>query len=101
MSYEFFRELNTFLPLLAFGWLTYRTTMSWPATWAKPDHVGHYRAILLILLGYILLTSLGAIVHESLGTQATWVSPAYSVQSWLVLLLCWRWPRPRALRSGE
>lgn len=92
MTYEQFREINTFLPLIAFGWLAVRTRLSWAAEWAKPDHVWHYRALLVALMAYVLLSSLAAIVHEAMHTQASFVSPLYTAQAVAVITLCWAWP---------
>lgn len=98
MTFELFRELNTVIPLIAFGWLMARVRVAWPAEWAKPHHVYHYRAALLIIAAYVFLSGIGAIVHESLHTQATWVSPAYTFQALVVLAFCAQWPKPRSLR---
>lgn len=92
MTYELFREVNTVLPLIAFGWLTYRTRAAWPADWAKPHYLWHYRSILLIVLSFVALTSFGSIVHEAMHTKATYVSVFYTVQSAAVLVVCYCWP---------
>jgi hypothetical protein len=98
MSYEFFREVNTVVPLVAFGWLGYRIRHAWPADWAKPHYVWHYRALLLIVSTGVLLTSVGAIVHELKHSEATFISMLYTLQSLAVLGLCYAWPPLRRRR---
>lgn len=98
MSFETFRDINTFLPLLATFWLAYRTSKEWPAEWAKPDHVTHYRTLLVLLGSATTIVCAGSIYHEAMHSQATWVSPAWTVFSLGVLTLCALWPKPRSMR---
>lgn len=95
MSYEFFRDLNMFIPLAAFGWLAWRTRKAWPADWAKPHYVWHYRSLLLIVLGFVLGTFLGAMAHEAAHNTATFVSPLFTGLSVAVMALCHFWPLKR------
>lgn len=97
------REINQYLGVVVFAFLCYWTVRSWPAEWAKPDHVWHYRILLLINSGLTLATSLAAWHYEHVTPQvpADPVSSFYTAMSVLVLILCWRWPRPRPFREEQ
>lgn len=95
--YQQFREVNQFLPVFAFGWLMFRIVTSWPARWARPNHVLHYRAVLVTLAAFVLAAGLGAIVREHAHTTATIISPIHTALALVVLALCWYWP-PREVR---
>lgn len=97
MSFEVFREINTVVPLLALFWLSFRVRKEWPADWAKPDHVNHYRSLLVLVGTACTIVAFGSAYHESLHSTATWVSPAWTVFSVGVLGLCALWPKPRAM----
>lgn len=97
MSYELFRQINTVVPVMALGFLMWRVSRSWAADWAKPDHVTHYRTLLALVGTACAIVSAGSTYHESLHSQATWVSPAWTCFSVGVLALCACWPKPRAL----
>jgi hypothetical protein len=73
------------------------TVKSWPAEWAKPNHQWHYRTLLILIAGYVLLTSVGAIIHEARGGPASIISLLYFVQSFAVVALCAFWP-PRTMK---
>lgn len=95
MIFETIREV---LGLLAFAALSYRTVRSWPAEWAKPDHVWHYRFLLAITSGFTLGLSLAAWdyadrVHPEPSDP---ISVFYTLMSAAVLILCWYWPQPRS-----
>lgn len=92
MTLELFRTINSYLPLLAFGWLSYRTVKDWPAIWARPNHVWHYRFLLVIVNVYVVLTTLGTWAIEAKGAPPTWATPLFTMQTFLVLWVCWRWP---------
>ena len=95
VTYEAFRHINQVLPLLACLWLSIRAVESWPAPWARPDHVNHYRVLLVVVTVYVLLSSMNAHQYEASDSPAGPISPAYTVQSLIVLAFCWRWPRSR------
>lgn len=94
--YDTCREINRLLGFVAFCWLTYRTVRSWPADWAKPDHVAHYRALLCITSGFALSVSFSAFQYERSGADAGPVSLGYTLLCLAVAALCWVWPHPAA-----
>jgi hypothetical protein len=99
MTFETIREV---LGVLAFAALSFRTGRSWPAEWAKPDHVWHYRCLLLITSGFTLGLSLAAWdytdrIHPAAADP---ISIFYTAMSIAVLVFCWRWPaQPRSFRE--
>ena len=97
--FEGCRFVNQILPLVTCGWLGFLTVVSWPADWARPNHVGHYRGVLVAILSYVLLTSMGAAQYEQLDAPVGPISPLYTLQTLGVLLLCWKWPRPSRWRE--
>ena len=92
--YHACREINQVLPLAACGWLGYLTVVSWPAEWARPNHQWHYRGLLLFIIATVLLTSITAAYREAADAPASVISLLYTVQTLIVLALCWRWPKP-------
>lgn len=97
--YESCREVNRLLAAVAFLWLVLRTVRAWPAEWAKPDHVSHYRALLVAGSGFMLIVTYGSFLHARLESTATIVDPASSAACLFVVGICWRWPKPRAMRK--
>ena len=95
------RQINRVLGFVAFCWLAYRTTRAWPAEWAKPDHVRHYRALLVVTSGFVLGVSWSAFQYESSGDGADLVSLLYTALCLAVLAFCLAWPRPSAWRNPE
>lgn len=94
MNYDLFRDINIVFPGLIFFLLLWRTITSWRADWARPDHVIHYRVLLVILNLFVILSSLAALQYEASNSPAGPISPAYTALSLVVLIACWRWPRP-------
>lgn len=94
MDYALFREINMVIPGLVGFALAWRTITSWRADWAKPNHVIHYRILLIVLNAFVVMSSLAALQYEAANAPAGPVSPAYTGLSLVVLLICWRWPRP-------
>lgn len=99
--YDSCREVNRVLGVIAFCWLAYRTTRAWPAEWAKPHYVWHYRSLLCVTSGFTLAVSWSAWQYEWSGSSAGPVSTLYTVLCLAVLVLCYAWPRPAAWRHPE
>ena len=97
--YESCREVNRFLAGAVFLWLIWRTVRAWPAEWAKPDHVWHYRSVLLLGSGLLLLLTWGAYWYTRVEAPATAVSPSSTVVCLFAAFICWKWPKPRAYRK--
>lgn len=97
--YETCREANRFLAAGVFLWLAYRTVRAWPADWAKPDHVWHYRGLLLTGSGFLLVISYGAFLHARLESTATPASLISTLICLFVAVICLKWPKPRAMRK--
>ena len=97
--FETCREVNRILAAGAFLWLVLRTVRAWPADWAKPDHVWHYRTLLVAGSGFMLITTYGAFLYARLDTPATVVDFASTVACLFITGICWRWPKPRAMRK--
>lgn len=97
--YETCRELDRFVAPAAFLWLVYRTVRAWPADWAKPDHVWHYRLLLIIGSGFLGAATWGAFWYTRVNAPATSVSVLTLTLSLLTLALCARWPKPRSMRK--
>lgn len=93
MSLDAFMHINIYLPLVAFGILMWRTVQAWPAEWAKPNHQWHYRALLVLLDVYVLLTTLGTWAREQANDGGSVISPLLTVQTCVVILVClYVWP---------
>ncbi len=99
--YETCRDANRFLAAVAFLWLVLRTVRAWPAEWAKPDHVGHYRTLLIAGSGFMLVVTFGSFLHARIESTATAVDLASSLACLFVLAICARWPKPRAMRKDH
>ncbi len=97
--YETCRSLNRVLAAVVFLWLVLRTVRAWPAEWAKPDHVGHYRSLLLTGSGFLLTISYGAFLHARLDSTATPASLLSTLICLFVAGICVKWPKPRAMRK--
>lgn len=101
LTYAMFREINIYLAGLAFLALGYRSVRAWPAEWAKPHHVGHYRSVLVLLVATYVVFSLGSLQHEMNRTQAGPASPAVTLVTIAALAICWHWPHPRPFRRED
>ena len=97
--YETCREVNRFLAAGAFLWLTWRSVRAWPAEWAKPDHPWHYRLLLILGSGALLGITFVAFWYTRLAAPPTAASPLFSAVCLLGLVICARWPKPRAYRK--
>lgn len=97
--YELCRSLNRVLAAVMFLWLVYRTVRAWPAEWAKPHHVWHYRSLLLLGSGFLAILTFGAFVHVRMETPATAASLASTLVCLFVAGICARWPKPRSMRK--
>lgn len=97
--YETCRELVRFVAPVAFLWLIYRSVRAWPADWAKPDHVWHYRLLLIIGSGFLAAATWGAYWYTRVDAPATGVSILTLTLSLLTLALCAWWPKPRSMRK--
>ena len=97
--YETCRELVRVVAAVAFLWLCLRSARAWPAEWAKPDHVWHYRLLLLIGSGFLGASTWGAFWYTRVDAPATGVSVLTLTLSLLTLALCAWWPKPRSMRK--
>lgn len=97
--YEPCRSVNQWLAAAVFLWLLYRTVRAWPAEWAKPDHVWHYRALLLAGSGFLLTISYAAFLHARRDSAADEVDLASTLICLFVAGICARWPKPRSMRK--
>jgi hypothetical protein len=99
------REVNQYAGWLSFLWLTYRTVRAWPAEWAKPEHVSHYRMLLCITSGLLLSVTYGSYWYET--HQDSPAGPASLAILGLIiatLVLCAAWPESfwaRGLRRRD
>lgn len=99
--YETCREANRFIAAIAFLWLIYRSVRAWPAEWAKPDHVWHYRMLLALGSGFLGAATWGAYWHTTVDAPATGVSVLALCLSILTLAICGWWPKPRSMRKDR
>jgi hypothetical protein len=97
--YDLCRSLNRVLASVVFLWLVWRTVRAWPADWAKPDHVGHYRSLLLTGSGFLLIVSYGAYLHAGSNSTADEIDLASTLACLFVAGICARWPKPRSMRK--
>lgn len=101
MPYETLREANVWLAGAASLWLGYRTVRAWPADWAKPDHVWHYRILLLAQVAAFAVICFGSHWHEENATQAGTPSLLVTILASSMIGFCAHWPRPKPFRRQE
>lgn len=99
--YATLRDVNQVLSAAAFLWLVWRTVEAWPAEWAKPHHVRHYRTLLVAVSGSLLAFTWGSFHHSQSGSASSAVSVLIFVVCVLTLLLCAWWPRPRSMAKED
>lgn len=97
--YDHCRDINRYLAFAAFCWISLRTARAWPAEWAKPDHVGHYRSILLLVSSSMLTLTMGAYLSARASNPATAGSAVATIVCIACILICARWPKPRKMRK--
>lgn len=98
--YELCRSVNRVLAAATFLWLVYRSVRAWPADWAKPDHVWHYRSLLMLGSGSLAVLTFGAFVYVRMDTPATFASVASTAVCLFAAGICAYWPpHPRSMRK--
>lgn len=97
--YEICRDFNRYLAFGAFCWISLRTARAWPADWAKPLYVWHYRSLLLLVSGCMLAFTMGAYLAARAGNTATPASAIATVLCLGCVLICAWWPKPRVMRK--
>lgn len=99
--YETCRDINRWLAAAVFLWLVFRTVRAWPAEWAKPNHVWHYRCLLIAGSGFMLLISYGAYVHARAQSIPTVTSAAATAMCLFIAGICTFWPKPYSMRKDQ
>lgn len=97
--YETCRSLNRALVPISFLWLTWRAVRAWPAEWARPDHLGHYRGLLVLGAGSLIIITWSAYWYIRVEAPATGLSVLSTSAALFTAGICYRWPKPRAMRK--